>query len=566
MELGKQSGRFRLSLLGPFCLRASGSEQIAISSKKGAVLIAMLATAPNGERSRGWLQEKLWGSRQDAQARASLRRELSNLRRVLNGHGDALISFDTGPVRLRLDVIETDVTRTGAGEFARRNGAPRDADFLEGMDIRGEEGFEDWLKQMRSSLSEQGGRKAAARDFALEGFETGAAEFGTDVVVHTTTEWSDDQGRRTPAEGIAEELVGLLARYRWMKAHLGIKADRGREPSDAPAGRHGGYCVQVAQTGPPAASRVDVSLWTAARQLLWSVKFDLPIKPEDRDRTLAVATAQLGTRVEREEQARAHRSPGGADFSHAIWRGRWHVNRLTVGDAIAARRLFDQAQAAAPRSPEALIQSATALCWEKWARRAPRHQFAEIRDLSRRAILLDPDDCRGYWLAGVAETWLRNPAASIGLLTHAIELNRSFEPAHAQLGSTLNLFDRPKDALNCLTHALELSPNDTHVFFRYAEIGLSWSRLGDQARAIDWLDRALLQRPAYWYARILKINALVEADDLAGARAAGRELRTAHPKFGLSDLEWVPFFDPASTDRLRVSLTKADVFEATGRA
>ena len=73
-------GQFTLRLLGAFRLRAPNGERIEITSRKGAALIAMLAMASEGERTRGWLQEKLWGARQHTQARSSLRRELSDLR------------------------------------------------------------------------------------------------------------------------------------------------------------------------------------------------------------------------------------------------------------------------------------------------------------------------------------------------------------------------------------------------------------------------------------------------------------------------------------------------------
>jgi len=83
-----------MSLLGPFKLEGPRGENVGISSRKGIALLAILATSPNGERMRGWLQERLWGSRGEAQASASLRRELSNLRKGFEQAGFGLI--DTG--------------------------------------------------------------------------------------------------------------------------------------------------------------------------------------------------------------------------------------------------------------------------------------------------------------------------------------------------------------------------------------------------------------------------------------------------------------------------------------
>jgi DNA-binding SARP family transcriptional activator len=75
---------YTLNLLGTFRLNGPAGERVDVASKKGMALIALLAMAPDGERSRGWLQDKLWGKRQQVEARGSLRRELSNLRKILN--------------------------------------------------------------------------------------------------------------------------------------------------------------------------------------------------------------------------------------------------------------------------------------------------------------------------------------------------------------------------------------------------------------------------------------------------------------------------------------------------
>ena len=84
--------RFSLSLLGSFRLVGPDGERIDIVSRKGMAMVAMLATADGGERTRGWLQEKLWGQRDRPQAQGSLRRELSHLREHLNtGATPALI-------------------------------------------------------------------------------------------------------------------------------------------------------------------------------------------------------------------------------------------------------------------------------------------------------------------------------------------------------------------------------------------------------------------------------------------------------------------------------------------
>jgi DNA-binding SARP family transcriptional activator len=113
--------RFTLGLFGPFRFLKPGGERIEIPSRKGVAVVAMLAMARDGERTRGWLQDKLWGKRQHAEARGSLRRELSNLRKLLNRDAATLLISEHDRVKLNLDLIDVDARLASdhpqAGEF-----------------------------------------------------------------------------------------------------------------------------------------------------------------------------------------------------------------------------------------------------------------------------------------------------------------------------------------------------------------------------------------------------------------------------------------------------------------
>ena len=134
------SDKFQLQLLGGFALRDPKGKLVDIPSKKARALLALLAIAENGERTRSWLQDHLWsrGSSQD-----SLRKELSSLRTLLG-------SFDLDPlpkdvprdmVRLNLACFDIDV---------RSRAIKSKGEFLEGLDITHEHNFEEWLRETRA--------------------------------------------------------------------------------------------------------------------------------------------------------------------------------------------------------------------------------------------------------------------------------------------------------------------------------------------------------------------------------------------------------------------------------
>ncbi len=128
--------KLRLRLMGGFRLDDPRGHPLEIASKKGRLLLAMLAIAENGERSRSWLQEKLWsrGSAQD-----SLRRELASLRRLFEATGlDPLPkSVPRDVVRLELDCFEVDISQSSGGTF------------LDGLSVAADEIIEEWLDETR---------------------------------------------------------------------------------------------------------------------------------------------------------------------------------------------------------------------------------------------------------------------------------------------------------------------------------------------------------------------------------------------------------------------------------
>jgi len=155
---------FRLELLGAFRLAAPDGARVDISSKRGMALLAMLASAAQGERTRAWLEEKLWGSREQAQAQGSLRRELSNLRALLNRGETPLLMSGHVSVRLDLNRVDVDLRELRSNGGASSGAGLAPGEFLEGLDI-GEDSFEEWLREQRSACQEwqaQARRHAAA--------------------------------------------------------------------------------------------------------------------------------------------------------------------------------------------------------------------------------------------------------------------------------------------------------------------------------------------------------------------------------------------------------------------
>lgn len=148
-----ESSAFTLQLIGPFGFFTPEGVRIEVRSKKAIALMALLALAPSGVRTRNWLQAKLWGTRDTQQAQSSLRRELSTLAKLLVQHqGAHLLRRESQRVQLCLDKIEVDLHFIGItiGNQFTSNGA----EFLEGIDLPDSEDFEAWLRDQRTRVEE----------------------------------------------------------------------------------------------------------------------------------------------------------------------------------------------------------------------------------------------------------------------------------------------------------------------------------------------------------------------------------------------------------------------------
>ena len=133
-----------LRLLGPVRVFSDLSGDVTPTGRRAQALLAMVALSEHGERTRSWIQSKLWSDRPQEQGSASLRQELSRLRRLL-GTQHVVTEADRVALRnVRVDVLEIVNAGSGAHGFV----AAEVPDLLEGLEIR-DEAFEDWLRLER---------------------------------------------------------------------------------------------------------------------------------------------------------------------------------------------------------------------------------------------------------------------------------------------------------------------------------------------------------------------------------------------------------------------------------
>jgi TolB-like protein/Tfp pilus assembly protein PilF len=550
--LGKIKGYCKLELLGSFRFLNPNGSRLEISSKKGRALLAMLAVSSGGDRSRTWLQDRLWGSRAQVQAQASLRNMLSSLKALLNQQGAEVLYCDHSRVWLDLNCLDIDARSQSATSNPT-------GEFLEGLDIAGEEGFEDWLRGERARLY----NSPTLKEIPNGEITFAYGEFGDlpALAVLPFLNMTGDPANDLFGEGISEDLIDKLSRLRWLpiiaRGSSFALATSTLEPKTIGDEIGARYLLQGRLRDEMGKLVLSASLVdTKSGQIIWSHKQLVDsAAPTVLQELLTGFALALGTKIDLEEQNRVLRTPQ-ADLNvrGLIWRGRWHLNKFTAGDATLAKACFSKALEQEPNSPEALIQMTNALLWDCWALRSHEADIRSVRKMAQKAIIADYEDARGHMIAGITESFLRQPIRAEALLRRAVDLNPSLFLAHGYLGSTLYLNNKPEQALDSLSFAVRLSPNDQHLFHVLGELAISNYMLGQYEAAVDYADGSTLRRPAYWFSYVTKINALLKMGATKDARETYKTLKDASPHFHESFVDWLPFCDQVWNRELKGGL------------
>ena len=548
--LGTKSS-YKLSLLGAFRFENRAGERIQVTSKRARALLALLVLAPNGERSRRWLESMLWSARSAVQAQASLRKELFNLRRLLGEDEPALIGADANSIWIDCDAISVDVLK--AAPLA-------DSLFLEGLDLEGEEAFEDWLRERRQELAAR-----SDTDIAASSKPTASRNLDLAVAVLPFEVESGSDDLEISAFGIGEELINRLSRLRWLPVIA--RSSSFSVPPEARTAREAGallgarYVIEGSLKPMNEGFRLQIGLGDAqSGQLIWSEGYDLDRVDDfaSIEASLAGITAALDHKVDQSEQSRALTMQSDyADVLQLVWQARWHFSKLTEQGMDEAGRLLDQAHKLAPMSAEILIEQAWLTIRNLWLRRGTPDEIRALRKFAQKASNADPDDARGYMVCGIAEFWLYRPERAERLLRRAIDLNPSLVMAHAQLGSCLHHQGACEDAIATLQRARRLSLNDQDLFFTEGELAMAHLALENFEAAIDHAEASLARRAAYWSAHVAKINALIGLNRWDAARSAHDELMEVQPDFRAHFIDWLPYADAAFNAQLREGLNQA---------
>ena len=165
------------------------------------------------------------------------------------------------------------------------------------------------------------------------------------------------------------------------------------------------------------------------------------------------------------------------------------------------------------------------------------HEKFETERLARRAAELGPDVPIALCTAGLG---LAQVAGEIddgaALIARSLELNPNLAWAWLFSGWVKVLGGNPEEAIEPISRAMRLSPQDPHIFNMQGVIAWAYFLAGRYDEASVWAEKAVRYHPNYLLGSLIHPASKAYAGKLDEAQQAMARLRKLDPKLRISNL------------------------------
>lgn len=481
MSLDLNTSRLTLRLKGTFQAADADGVEISGLSRRGQGLLAYLSQQQGMRAERGFVADLLWSDRSEDQARTSLRQELSVMRKVLP---EGILEANRQHVWLDADCVL--VSTEG------------NATFLEGFDLPSE-GFEDWLRTMRSadqpvSETDEFFERPSVMLFAFEALSSGE----NDEMI---------------AAGIADDLRTTLSYWRWFPVigpdAIGWKTAQQCELREVAAELGAAYAVTGSLRCIGDRIRISVALVDVSTgRSVWSENFAGVLEDifEFQENVSREIVAQLEPQIARAEAARIERARPDAVAPWQLMAIADDVDRRG-GEGYGTREsnfeqvaLMEQALQIAPDFAPAFARLArinfrsALMGWGEDREEAFERALAH----ANRALEIDRDNWEAHAYSGVVRTFgLQDYSGSRFHGLEAVRLNPSATLARHGAGCALEMMGEVEAALEQLYAAFRLNPHFPSRAAALGDITTCEMFIGNEEAALRAAGRLIAIAPDY---------------------------------------------------------------------
>lgn len=382
---------------------------------------------------------------------------------------------------------------------------------------------------------------------------------------------SDDASQDYFSDGITQDIISRLSRYRWLhvlarnttQGYKGLSLDARRIATDlrvhylvAGSVRRAGNRIRVT------AELVDAH----TGEHKWAEHYDrevediFAVQDEITDGVVAQLEPQIGLAERKKVE---HLKPADLQAWDCYHLGVAQFFRFTAQANVEAQRLFQQSRQMDPEFGEAHAwwAYATVMGMVYWDTEPARELLDEALVAAKRALDLDDGNAVFYMLK--ARVQLARCEYGSALIENelAVRLNPALATAHCGLGDTLAYLERYDEAIVKFEKALELSPRDPQrwAFLTYGALAMIFKR--DFEHALQWATEAAeLPNHQYWTTAHQAV-ALAYLGRQQEARACAAQLLARHPGFTRSFARGKLFYlkQPSQLQMYLAGLEKAGI-------
>ncbi len=361
---------------------------------------------------------------------------------------------------------------------------------------------------------------------------------------------SGDPAQEYFADGVVEEIITALSRFRglFVIARNSSFVYKGRAADVKQVGRELGVRYVLEGSVRKAGSKVRITgqlIDAATGAHLWADRFDGDVEDifDLQDHVTASVVGAIAPKLEEAEIERTRRKPTESlDAYDNFLRGMAGIHKWSVEGNDEALAHFCRAIELDPNYAAAYGLAARAYVQRNsggWVKNREQ-EFAESIRLARRAAELGRHDAVALCTAGFALCDLADAVEDgDALIERALQLNPNLAWAWLFSGWAKVSLGQPDAAIERVTRAMRLSPQDPQAFSMQAARGCAHLMAGRYVEALSWTDMTMREHPNF----VLPICTAAASAALGGqldrARKTMARLRELAPALRVSNADAV---------------------------
>jgi TolB-like protein len=350
--------------------------------------------------------------------------------------------------------------------------------------------------------------KAATKDAKTNETSTADRQDRPSIAVLPLANLSGEKGQEYLADGITEDIITALTRFRWffVIARNSSFAYKGRSLDAKQIAQELGVRYLLEGSVRKSSERVRISVQlveAASANQIWAERYDLAltevfaVQDEIAERVAGAIEPEL---LKTEGAQAATRHTGNMTAWDLVRRGTWHFHQVTRDNHLKARNLFREACKLDPELTEAhiwLARVSAGLVFYGWSENHVT-DVHEGTEAALKAIHLDERNPYSHYALAIVSVISERFEQSISAARKAISISPSFALGHLVLGMALLYSGHASEAVIPVEYGLRLSPYDPQNFVWLNALALARLFSGRAEAGLEAAARALQVRPNWW--------------------------------------------------------------------